>query len=395
MAPRSLPLTRFLAPRRSGPLLALALAACAPDQRDLPSAPNSTTTSAAARRPNVPGAQGYPLLAYDPVKDRVWLVGGFSTEGNLIYDLWTFNTQSRRWTQVPSSSGPTSWDAAALDRRSRKLILYQGYSAAFDAVDVETWAYDIDTGVWENRSPAVQPPTRWGSMMVYDPVADRVLLYGGADFAEGVACGFCATTTVRGDLWAYDYESNTWTERHPSVSPPPHHFPVLEYVPASDRVILFGGFQQGFATLFNDTWAYDYRTNRWSDLHPANPPAPRAYHYMALEPSTNRIVMFGGVEDESNWPDSPEAPNSETWIYNVATNAWSQAFPEEAPGPHAWHAMSRTNGPVFLFGGGATRSTWTNDTYLYSSRSNEWDQVCCRIQVRSFALNAAGTRGKH
>jgi hypothetical protein len=352
----------------------LALAGCSDANR--PTGP-SFAIAAAHAVARVPSPQGYPGLAYDPIKDRVWQVGGFTTDGALIYDLWTFSTRSRKWTQVLNASGPTSWDAWALDVRSRKLILYQGYSAAFDAVDVETWAYDVETGVWENRHPALQPPTRWGSMMVYDPRADRVLLYGGANFAEGVACGFCATTTVLGDLWAYDYESNRWTELHPSASPPPHHFPVMEYVPTIDGVILFGGYQQGFATLFNDTWAYDYRANRWTNLKPANPPAARVYHYMAFEPTTNRIVMFGGVLDESNWPDSPETANDETWIYDVARNAWSQVFPKDAPSPRAWHAMSHTSGPVLVFGGGSTRSTWTNDTYLYSSRENEYDQVCC------------------
>jgi len=148
---------------------------------------------------------------------------------------------------------------------------------------------------------------------------------------------------------------------------------VLEYVPTIDRVVLFGGFQQGFATLFNDTWAYDYEHNRWNDLNPANPPAPRAYHYMALEPPTNRIVLFGGTLNSSETGD--EVPINETWIYDVAGNSWNQAFPKESPGPHAWHAISRTSGPVLAFGGGDSRSTWTNDTYLYSSRSNRWDQV--------------------
>jgi N-acetylneuraminic acid mutarotase len=131
-------------------------------------------------------------------------------------------------------------------------------------------------------------------------------------------------------------------------------------------------------TRFNDTWAYDYDANRWTNLNPANPPAPRAYHYMALEPRTNRLVMFGGVKDESKYPNSPETTNGESWIYSVADNAWKQVFPEDAPGPHAWHAMSRTHGPVIMFGGGDTHPTWTNDTYLYSSRSNEYEHICCR-----------------
>ncbi len=363
--------------RRLLPLAALALLVACTDSRDLLSAPSLTAHRDASKLSSVPSPQGYPLLAYDPIKDRVWMVGGFTTDGALINDLWTFSTRSRRWTQVGNAFGPTSWDATALDVQSRKLILYQGYSAAFDAVDVETWAYDIDTGIWENRHPAVQPPTRWGSMMVYDPKADRVLLYGGADFAEGVACGFCSETTVFGDVWAYDYEANTWSERHPSVSPPPHHFPALEYVPSIDRVVLFGGYQQGFTSLFNDTWAYDYTANRWANLNPHNPPPPRAYHYWALEPKTNRLVMFGGVRDESQYPNSPETTNGETWIYSVADNSWTQVFPDDPPGPRAWHAMSHTSGPVLMFGGGDTRATWTNDTYLYSSRTNEYEQVCC------------------
>lgn len=355
------------------PLGSIALLLSCTDSGELPSAPSITPHQMAAERLEVPSPQGYPLLAYDPLKHRVWLIGGFTTDGALLYDLWAFSTRSRRWTQVANASGPTSWDAVALDVQSRKIIVYQGYNAAFDAVDVETWAYDVETGVWENRQPTVQPPTRWGSMMVYDPKADRVLLYGGANFAEGVACGFCTETTVLGDLWAYDYESNTWTELHPSVSPPPHHFPVLAYVPTIDRVVLFGGFQQGFAALFNDTWAYDYQRNRWKNLNPANPPAPRAYHYMAFEPTTNRIVMFGGTLHWSETGD--EIPVNETWIYRVAKNSWTQVFPEDTPGPRAWHVMSRTNGSVLLFGGGDSRSTWTNDTFLYSSRSNEWEQV--------------------
>jgi hypothetical protein len=359
------------------------LAACGPESRDLPSAPDPSLTAhrSAVERSAAPSPQGYPLLAYDPIKSQVWLIGGFTTDGALLHDLWTFSMRSRRWTQAANAAGPLSWDAVALDVQSRKIIVYQGYSEAFDAVDVETWAYDIDTGVWENRHPTVQPPTRWGSMMIYDPKADRVLLYGGANFAEGVACGFCAETTVLGDLWAYDYESNTWTERHPSGSPPPHHFPVLAYVPSIGRVVLFGGFQQGFTSLFNDTWAYDYFSNRWVNLNPTNPPPPRAYHYMALEPRTNRLVMFGGVRDESQYPNSPETTNGETWIYNVAANSWRRVFPDDAPGPHAWHAMSPTSGPVLMFGGGDTRSTWTNDTYLYSSRSNAYEQVCCGRRV--------------
>ena len=55
---------------------------------------------------------------------------------------------------------------------------------------------------------------------------------------------------------------------------------------------------------------------------------------------------------------------------------WSQVFSKRTPSPRAWHVMSRTDGPVLLFGGG-TREIFTNDTFLYSSRANEYEEVCC------------------
>jgi N-acetylneuraminic acid mutarotase len=92
-------------------------------------------------------------------------------------------------------------------------------------------------------------------------------------------------------------------------------------------------------------------------------------HYMAFEPGTNRLVLFGGFLAPY------DQATGETWIYDVATNRWSQAFPRHSPGPRAWHVMSRTNGPVVLFGGGPNAAGVTNETFLYDSRENTWEQV--------------------
>ena len=69
------------------PLAPLLLLAACTDSRDLPSAPSLTAHQYPAERLELPSPQGYPLLAYDPVKDHVWQAGGFTTDGALIYDL--------------------------------------------------------------------------------------------------------------------------------------------------------------------------------------------------------------------------------------------------------------------------------------------------------------------
>jgi len=212
-----------------------------------------------------------------------------------------------------------------------------------------------------NRHPAVEPRPRLGSMMVYDPRVDRALLFGGTDLNDFV--------TGLNDLWAYDFESNTWSELHPPVSPPPHTWSALVYVPTIDRTILFGGYNDQTQTLLNDTWAYDSHRNRWTNLHAENPPPPRWFHYLAFDAKTNRLVMFGGYSAADG------APIGDTWIYDIAVNRWFQVFPEKSPSPRANHVMRGTNRSVVLFGGGVDQTHSTNETWIYSSRSNEWEQV--------------------
>jgi hypothetical protein len=311
----------------------------------------------------VPRARGYPLMAHDPVKDRVYLFGGFYEFGfeSEIFDVWAFNPRSRRWKQIADELPPTNGDQVALDSQSRKVIMFQPYLDP-----IQTWAFDLETETWEDRRPAVQPPPRWGSKMVYDRESDRVILYGGAHLY---------TEALLGDTWAYDFDTNTWTELTPPSSPPRYHFVEMVYVPTIDRVLMFGGIAERWdsGVLHNETWAYDYNANRWTNLGAGNAPSPRVYHTMAFEAATNRVVMFGGVQDESNWPNEPVI--GETWIYHVKRNAWHQVHPRRAPSPRSWHGMTGTNRTVMLFGGGDSRWTYTNDTFLYTSRPNTWTGI--------------------
>lgn len=348
-------------------LAPLALLVACTDSRDLPSAPTAAVPASrfSAERAIAPSPRGTLQMVHDPLRDLLYLVGGLGPVpcqdlacGNaLIDDLWSFNPRSRTWTEISDQLPPRIGDASALDYRSRRIINYQPY---FNS-EIATWAYDLDKGTWENRHPALEPPGRWGSMAVYDSRSDRVLLFGGADLS---------TNAPLNDLWAYDYETNTWTERHPPVGPPPRQWHALVYVPTIERTLLFGGTDPSDGSVLNDTWAYDYRRDRWTELRPRGAPSPRMGHYMAFEPRTNRLVLFGGFLSGFY-----EQVTGDTWIYDVATNRWQQTFPQESPSPRFGHVMSRTNGSVVLFGGGPTVPGYTNQTFLYDSRANTWREV--------------------
>src|SRR5438128_9667416 len=81
-----------------------------------------------------------------------------------------------------------------------------------------------------------------------------------------------------------------WTQRSPASSPEGRFDVALAVHPATDRVVLFGGYHAG---PLGDTWTWDGTT--WTQLHPPTSPPARADAAMAVDPSTGRVVLFGGA----------------------------------------------------------------------------------------------------
>ena len=68
-------------------------------------------------------------------------------------------------------------------------------------------------------------------------------------------------------------------------------------------------------TALNDTWAYDPAANTWADLTPSGPlPSVRGSAAMVYDPSTRRIIMFGGVA---------ATRFNDTWAYDPVGNTWT------------------------------------------------------------------------
>ncbi len=345
-------------------IMQLAIAACLLALTGHVSAP----VEAQADTCYVPAARGYSRMIYDAESRNVYLFGGLSTLTFAmdVLDVWAFDTEERTWRLVGDQQS-TDYDGLAFDTKSRKVIVYNPFVFTADGgcCDIQTWAYDPDSNTWQNMETANQPPGRWGSRMAYDSESDRVVLFGGTDLY---------TFEMLADTWAYDYESNTWTNLQPANSPPPHHFHDMVYHAAGDRIVMFGGYETSdFVSYRNDTWAYDANTNNWTELHPATPPSPRSYAMMAYEAKTQKIVMFGGSLDATLWPNEPVS--DETWVFDLEAVTWTQASPKKPSPARAWYQMVGAGNGVVLFGGGPSRFEYNSDTYTYDSRNNLWKRV--------------------
>ncbi len=100
------------------------------------------------------------------------------------------------------------------------------------------------------------PGLRRHIKLAYDPVRDRLVMYGG--FIDN------ATYSLMADTWEWD--GSRW-ERVATDGPGPRASYSLVYDPARQRVVMFGGLSKD--STYGDTWSWDGR--RWAKLADTGP----------------------------------------------------------------------------------------------------------------------------
>jgi hypothetical protein len=157
-----------------------------------------------------PSARYAPTAILDPVRDRLVGFGGYA-DGAALRDLWSLSLASApAWTPLPATGTPPSpryGPTAIYDPVRDRMILFGGRSNGIDLDDM--WSLSL-SGVpaWTNITPpGTGPGTRFKSAAVYDPARDRMLLFGGMRGSEFL-----------GDTWVISLGSTgMWT----NMSMPP------------------------------------------------------------------------------------------------------------------------------------------------------------------------------
>ncbi len=135
--------------------------------------------------------------------------------------------------------------------------------------------------------------------------------------------------------------------------PPGRAGHAMAYDSARERLVLFGGGNQdGYLA---DTWEWDGAS--WVNVTPAVSPPARSGHAMAYDSARGRVVLFGGRPPYGDYP-------ADTWEWDGTT--WVDVTPAVSPPGREAPAMAydSARGRVVLFGG-ANRG-YLDDTW-------EWD----------------------
>ncbi|MGA1820295.1 MAG: kelch repeat-containing protein [Thermoplasmatota archaeon] len=262
------------------------------------------------------------------------------------------------WAPSNSSPPPTVRICGLMvyDSDSDVVLLYGGFDGNAGSPDL--WAFDANTNTWTNMTPADSPPGRFGQGWVYDETRDICLMFFGV-----------SGTTYYNDTWEYDYDTNTWTQLFPGTSPAPRCKGGSAYDIDSDQFIFFGGFGNDTVNMA-ETWTYNYDENTWVNRTAGTAPSPRMRCPMIYDEKADRCIMFGG------WLGGTDVLG-DTWAYDFNTNTWENMNPTPAPAPRARYgrAYLPDMGKVILTHGWGGANGDYNDTWTYDHATNTWEEM--------------------
>jgi hypothetical protein len=262
--------------------------------------------------PHTPEGRVGAGMAYDEARQAAVLFGGFDN-WNLTYfdDTWIFNGID--WVEQHPQNAPSPRSNAKMvyDPIRNITYLFGGLFSIdkWDEIFGDMWAWDgVD---WQQLFPSTLPPVRLDAQMVFDPVHQNILLFGGGSYAAPL-----------NDTWIWD--SGTWTELHPAHHPS-YFFYVsgMTYDEGRQQVVLFGSDFSDNAE-HRQTWVWDGQD--WEELQ-TNVVLANEMPYsgeLVYLPNLQTIMYFGEYFEKNIDPDN-SIERSEAW---ALTSRYLLYFPE-------------------------------------------------------------------
>lgn len=298
-----------------------------------------------------PSARSSPTLAYDSLRGKTLLMGGY--DGHYLDDVWEYDGNGSWAGPFTEALSPTArvYHSMAYDSRRGHAVIYGGYDGAYLN---STWEYDSADDLWSGPYTSALLPTATRYVaLAYDSKHDRVVLFGGWD------------GTYYNETWEYDPSTHNWSGPYmPSLRPSGRSYAAMDYDPVRDRIVMFGGYTPA---LNDETWEYDVGNHTWAGpIEPIPRPSGRRYHEMVYDSAKERLIMFGGYDGTYS---------DEIWEYDGANQTW------EGPITPATRPIGRMNfdmaydslrEQVVVFGGQPGPVLWLSDTWLYDSSTQSW-----------------------
>ena len=173
-------------------------------------------------------------------------------------------------------------------------------------------AQSIPTEMWlpPLAPTGTAPQTREFPSSVYDPISNRLIMFGGCTGGTG-GCNF--SVQAFNDVWVLTNANGSggvpaWIQLTPTGGPPSvRHGHTVVYDGATNRMVIFGGDSSlGSLPNLSDVWVLENAngldrstglpaTPIWTQLAPLPGPTAREFSRAVYDPFTNRMIVYSGT----------------------------------------------------------------------------------------------------
>ena len=185
-------------------------------------------------------------MEYDTALGKVVLYGGGDADLNVFSDMWTWD--GTQWKNLDLATPPVRFHAmSSANAFHPNLFLLGGFDVDNQMFD-EFWAWDGTT--WAQLDLPL-PPALSHARMAFDTNRVQMVLFGGTTRPR-------LPFALQNDTWVLT--DGAWQQVNiggPAPSPRGGH--VMAYDPVRERVVLYGGFDADDQRLA-DTWEWDGST---------------------------------------------------------------------------------------------------------------------------------------
>ncbi len=274
--------------------------------------------------------QGHSAI-YDPVNKRMIVFGG--TNPNYVFnDLYSLDLNTNIWSQLsPAGTLPSPrWNHSAVYNPADSSMVIFGGRQLYQGLDVNGGS---DT------------------TLLNDPRISSTLSKGQMPLVWF------------NDLWKLDLRTLTWTQITPlSQLPPAREFHTATYIPAGNYMVVYAGYADEMD--YGDLWKYDFATNSWSQILPSGEqPWSREAHSAFYSSSNNSIVIFGGNNHSLRY-------FGDMWEFDLSSLSWKKVLPYLGRSNQAGIYDPQRQG-LIIFGGFALNAYYSpyffEDGYVITS----------------------------
>lgn len=282
---------------------------------------------------------------------------------------------------------PRTGMTAVFDDAQHRMIVFGGYHGEFFN---EVWVLDQSGGQlarpeWMRLNPVgAAPEPRTQHSAVYDADSNRMMVFGGQNGVDW-----------SNDLWVLTHANGIggaprWIELHPDGAlPAVRSGHTAVYDKKSNRMILYGGLSAVPSVYYSDVWIVENANGlggrpRWRRVSVrGSGPGDRHAHAAAYDPSSNRMIVYGGFT-VPNWA---LPAGNQVWILTNANGLGGESewfeLPISGTPPDARARPSaaydtRRNRLILAFGNKDTE--WLNDVWALGNANGiggpaEWTQI--------------------